>query len=103
MDRTEIVHLLTTEQAVALVKKVDRENLGKFALSIRQDAQIVGEDGKYFQGALATYLPVSRKQALGIVKSLLSATLEARGARITIREVSFPGAVGDCRPTYWIG
>ena len=100
LNHTTVTHLLTTEQAVAFVKKVDRTNSGKFCLRVRLDAQIEGKPGSIFQDGLCTYLDISRKDALHLVSGMLSATLEARGARIKIDEVQY-GA--DQKPTYWIG
>jgi hypothetical protein len=100
--QVEITHLLTTEEAIAFVRKVDRTNAGSFCLSVRLDATIADDKDSCFRDGLSTYLPLSRKQALTLVKDMLSPALEARGGRITIREVSFPGSVGDTRPTFWI-
>lgn len=99
----EVIHTLTAAEAIAFVKKVDRSNSGKFCLSVRLDAAAEGAPDKVFPDGLSHYLPLSRAQALGLVSNMLSPTLEARGARITIREVHFDGVEGcDNRPTYWI-
>ena len=100
LDYTTVTHLLTTEQAVAFVKKVDRTNSGKFYLRVRLDAQIEGKPDSIFQDGLCTYLDISRKDALQLVSGMLSAALEARGARITIDEVQYDA---DQKRTYWIG
>lgn len=100
LEYTTVTHLLTTEQAVALVKKVDRTNSGRFCLRVRLDASIEGKPDSIFKDGLCTYLNISRKDALHLVSGMLSATLEACGARITIDEVQY-GA--DQKPTYWIG
>jgi hypothetical protein len=100
MERTTITHLLTREQAIAFVKKVDRENSGHFCLRVRLDARIEGNPDRIFPDALFSYLNISRKEALRLVSDMLSPTMEARGARITIDETKFVDAE---RPTYWIG
>ena len=100
LEYTTVTHLLTTEQAVALVKKADRTNSGRFCLRVRLDAQIEGKPDSIFHDGLCTYLNISRKDALHLVSGMLSAPLEARGARITIEELRYGE---DQKPTYWIG
>ena len=100
MEHTTITHLLTREQAIAFVKKVDRENSGHFCLRVRLDARIEGKPDRIFPDALCSYLNISRKEALRLVSDMLLPTLQERGARITIDETKF---ADDKRPTYWIG
>ena len=100
LEYTTVTHLLTTEQAVALVKKVDRTNSGRFCLRVRLDAQIEGKPDSVFKDGLCSYLNISRKDALHLVSGMLSASLEARGARIAIDELRY-GA--EQKATYWIG
>lgn len=100
-EEIQIKHMLTTKEAIAFVKKVDRTNSGLFAIHLRMDAHPV-DGGKvgdtYWPQGLSTYLNISRKDALGIVTRCLSEPLEAKGARICITEVIRFG-----RTTYWIG
>ena len=97
-DRND--QFFTTAEAIAFVKKVDREASGSFCLRVRHDAMIPGTDG-YFDGALSTYLRISRKDALHIVASMLSHTIEERGGRIRI--TNYPGPEAPGKTTYWIG
>jgi len=95
-----VTHLLTTAEAIALVKKVDRTNNGKFCVHIRVDAPLVDNPERIFSGGCFTYLNISRKDALHMVTNMLTPALEARGGRIKIDEFSY--STGD-KPTYWIG
>lgn len=92
--------LLTRDEAVKLVKKVTQHSCGTFCLHVRLDAPVIGETGVYFPDGCATYLRLSRAQALSVVKDMLSPTLEGRGARIKVTKSTYPGSD---KPTYWIG
>lgn len=98
-SHTTVQHLLTTKEAIEFVKRVDRTNSGLFCVSIRLDARIVDSEASVFPDCLASYLEISRRQALRVVSNLLSPTIEARGGRITIDEVKFND---NEKPTYWI-
>ena len=99
MARTTIVHLLTTEQAKAFVKKVDRTNSGSFAIVVKLDAAIAGDETHVFPNALSGYISLSRKEALRLVSTMLSPTIEGKGGRIRLEEVRF----NECdKPCYWL-
>lgn len=91
-----IEHQFTTAEAVAFIKAAKRGS--DFALSIRNDAPIPSEPGRCFSGALCGYMTITRPQALRLAASLLSPTLEGRGARLPVRVTSYSDKL-----TYWIG
>lgn len=86
-------HLLTTKQAIRIVKKAQRV---KFLLNIRLNANT--DKGTYFEDQCASYVEISKKDALRIVSNMLSEIIEERGGRITILETTSLGCI-----QYWIG
>lgn len=63
--------LMTREQARDWIK---RAPVGTdFALSFRNDAPIEGKDGECFRSGFSGYVDMSRKTALRIIDSALSA------------------------------
>lgn len=99
MATKTIVHLLTTEQAKAFVKKVDRTNSGSFAIVVKLDAAIEGDEGHVFVNSLSGYINLSRKEALRLVSTMLSPTIEGKGGRIRLEEVWFDRSD---KPCYWL-
>lgn len=94
--------LLTTEEAVRLVKRSERER-AKFCLSVRCDAHVVDKEDHVFPNGCHHYLSLSRADALDLVSNLLSKTLEDRGGRIRIRKQVYTIVGEETRTTYWIG
>ncbi len=89
---------LTTTQAVTAIRTAPTGS--RFALHVRADLPVAGAPGHVFAGAGATYLNISRNDALKVVKGLVSPALEARGARIPIT-TRYWGATNNC--TIWVG
>jgi len=96
MSSTEKTMELTTAEAVALVKRAERLR-ATFAIHIRGNAPIAGDPDRMFPDGLHTYLNIARKDAMHLAETLLSPTLEARGARISVTERHGY----DNRITYW--
>jgi hypothetical protein len=96
--------LCTREEAAKLVRLSERQR-ARWYLSVRLDTPLLEKDGTptehVFRDCLATYLEVSRKEALRIVGEL-SAIAEEKGARIRVTE-TLSGFPGDLRTQYWIG
>lgn len=95
MADTEKTLELTTAEAVALVKKAERQR-ATFAVHIRANAPVAGDSERVFLDGLHTYLNISRKDAMHLAKTLLSPVLEARGARLLITERHYSNRI-----TYW--
>jgi hypothetical protein len=83
-----------------------------FNVSIRIDLPIEGKPDRIFPDAGASYIGVSKKEALRLVRDLMSETLEAKGARLPIRcydrESYRPSRGGEPMgkrmvTSYWIG
>jgi len=88
---------LTTTEAVALVKRSERER-AEWALLVGFSAYLPNNPEQHYPYGCTTYLSLSRADALHIVQRCLSPTLEEKGARIkVVRRVS-----GE-RVTYWLG
>lgn len=103
MDTDDQVMALTTAEAVALVKRAERER-ARICLHVRFDALVVDKPEHVYPDACAHFVELSRKDALELVSNALSATMEAKGARIPMSRSVRPGHEGD-RPSviYWIG
>jgi hypothetical protein len=99
----ETIHLLTTEEAIKLVKRAERLR-AKFCLHVRVDAPVVDKENHVFPDGCHHALDLSRKDALDLVSNMLGKTLEDRGGRIRIRETEWT-LIGEKTPriTYWIG
>lgn len=85
---------LTREEAVKVLKRAPKGT--KFYLHYRGDA--AAGEGKIYPGGLSGAISISKKQALKLVKELLSDSLEKRGGRIPINIQS-----GEGWAFYWIG
>jgi hypothetical protein len=93
--------LLTTAEAVALVKRSERER-GSWALHVRADARIKDDPEHVFRDGLAHYLTLSRADALQLVSKWMSPKTEEKGGRILVKRIQAPSGKGF-RVTYWIG
>lgn len=96
------VHLLTTEEAVKLVKRSERFR-AKFCLHVRIDALLATDAKRVFSDGCSSYLDISRADALHLASTLLCAALEARGGRIRICERVYKREDSPACTTYWIG
>lgn len=94
--------LLTTAEAVALVKRSERTR-ARFNLHVRLDAAVEGKPDHVFESGLHSYLRLSRADALHLVKGLLSEALEAKGGRIRIVEHRYENGINGPETVYWIG
>jgi hypothetical protein len=90
--------LLTTEEAVALIKRAERVKGTRFYAHMRFDAPIVDKPDRIFPYGCHAALELSKRDALKAASTMLSKTLEERGARIcmTKRTSAYDGAV-----SYW--
>lgn len=79
---------LTAAEAVKFVKNAT----GKVRFQVRIEAYLPCGEGQHFPGM--TYLSISRADMLKIIPDICSPTLEARGAKVTLR-LSAPGQYGD--------
>jgi hypothetical protein len=97
--------LLTTAQAVRLVKQAERTRGTRLMLRVRIDTPIDGEPDKVFRDGAFGSVELSKAQALKLVSTMLSPGLEKRGARIRVS--SYDRTEGDIlrneAPIYWIG
>lgn len=99
LKRTEEVLLLTTAEAVTLVKRSERER-ARIYLHVWIDAAVEGGPDHIVQDGLCSHLELSRAGAKKLVSTLLSPILEAKGGRIRVLRLTWEG---DPHPTYWIG
>lgn len=74
---------LTTEEAKKLIRNAP--NGSSFNLTVRIDLPIADKPDRIFPDAGATWLKLSRADALELVSKLLPDVLQERGARIPIR------------------
>lgn len=93
-----VFHKFTTVEALQFLRRAPKGS--KFALSVRLDAVIEDNDNQVFPDGCATWLNLSRTEALAIAGRMLSSTLEAKGGRIPMRTTrsSF-----DLATTFWLG
>lgn len=89
----------TREQALALVRKSDREQ-ARWCLSVRLDARIQDKPDRVYPDGLGTWVQVSRAEAKRLITDMLSETLEGRGGRIHIRKRT--PQYEKSKATYWI-
>jgi hypothetical protein len=92
--------LLTTEEAIALVKRSERER-ATWALHVRGDAAIVDQPEKVYRGGLSHYLNLSRGDALKLATNMLHKGVEEKGGRIRVVRREYTGVAHGV--TYWIG
>ena len=83
LRRNENIYKATRAEAEKIIKAA--KSGASFNLSIRMDLPIEGDDEHYFRDGGATYLPISKKEALRLTRDLLSDVMESRGARLRIR------------------
>jgi hypothetical protein len=97
-SKTEL--LLTSADAVNYVKRAPTGT--RFCLHVRNNAPVVDAEGnatdRQFTGVCATYVKLSRADAVRILGDYLSEALQARGARISLTDRTY-----DTRRTIWIG
>jgi hypothetical protein len=111
MDRyNEVTLTATREQAQAIIKRA--KGGSTFNVSISMDLLVEGKPDHVFRDGGASYLSVSKAEMLRLIDSLLSETMEAKGARLRLRHYDRmswkrgkPGHAGkDVLVTsYWIG
>lgn len=89
---------VTKSEGLALVSRSERER-AHWCLSVRLDARVADKPDSIYPDGLASYLNISRAQASALIGSLLSDTLEAKGARIRIRKTQYRE---DYKVVYWI-
>lgn len=90
----------TTQSAIDLIKKAPKGSF--FALHVRVDAPMEGKEDRVFRDGCATYLMLTRRQALKMVTDMLTNTLESMGGRIPITTSQGIGSMAN-ETTYWIG
>ncbi|QRE00454.1 hypothetical protein [Burkholderia phage BCSR52] len=94
--------LLTAEEAEAFIKRAPAGT--EFCLSVRLDAAIADKPGHVYPDAIATYLSLSRAQALHIAASGLRDSMEEKNARFTMYSASRFDYRRDRKSwTLWIG
>ena len=81
--QNEKTYNATREEAQKIIKAAKAGST--FNVSIRMDLPIEGDAEHVFRDGGASYLPISRKEALRLARDLVSETLESRGARLRIR------------------
>lgn len=81
--KNEQIYNATREEAQKIIKAAKAG--ATFNVSIRMDLPIEGQEGHCFRDGGASYLPLSKKEALRLIHDLVSDTLEERGARLRIR------------------
>lgn len=99
-DTNEKRFKLTTAEAVAFIRRQPART--RFNLSVRIDAPLVDSEDEYFRDACASYMPLTRPDAIRLVGSILTDTLEGRGGRIPVRTYDSTIA-GETRNVVWIG
>jgi hypothetical protein len=95
-----IKHTLTTKDAVKFIKAAPTG--AKFAIHVRIDLPVAGEEGVVFPDGGTGHLRISRKEAVSFVSRMLSETLEKRGGRIPLSVHEYEVADRLYR-TLWIG
>lgn len=100
-DDLEEQLLLTTAEAVGLVKRAEREKGTRFLVMLRLDAGIAGKPDLIYSDGCYSSLRLSRAEALGLVERMLNPVLEAKGGRIRMmkRTSRFPGR--EDLVSYW--
>ncbi len=96
--------LFTRVEAQAFIRR--QPSGTEYVVSIRIDAPLDGEEKTYLPDALASYVDVSRNEAVRLVHRLLFDALEARGARLPVRlDIDDYGVSSGRKPsrTVWIG
>lgn len=91
---------LTRADAVSMLRRAPPGS--RFAVHIRGDAAIEGDDEHVIPGGLRGHVGVSRKEAMRIAGEMVSEAHEVRGARVPVCIHTFHGASGSS-VTYWIG
>jgi N-acetylmuramic acid 6-phosphate (MurNAc-6-P) etherase len=84
---TEI--LCTSAEAVAMIKNAPAGS--QFAVIVMSDAPIIGQPGRVYPHVCSGTVDLSRRAAQKLVLNMLSAALEAKGARIRMRWDIGPG------------
>lgn len=108
MERTNDRKFKATRAEAQKILKAAKAG-STFNVSIRIDLPIEGDDEHVFQDGGASYLPVSKKEAVRLASDLLSEMLESRGGRLPIRcydrEAYKRGSSLEKRiiTSYWIG
>lgn len=92
-------HILTRAEALAMLKRAPSGS--RFLVAVRAELPIVDNPTKIFPGFAC--VSVSRAEAIRIADSLLSETLEQRGARLSIRVSTRESEVIGSRTYYHIG
>ena len=83
MDRTTIKHILTTAEAIKLIKKAPKGS--RFMLGVSPELPIEGEPGRVFPGYACLF--ISRAEFIKVVTDCLRG-FEARGGRVSIEETN---------------
>jgi hypothetical protein len=81
--QNEKTYHATREEAQKIIKAAKAGST--FSVSIRMDLPIEGDSEHVFRDGGASYLTISRKEALRLARDLVSEILESRGARLKIR------------------
>lgn len=104
-DSVKKVMLLTTEEAIELVKRSERVKGSRFAVYVRLDAHIENAPDHVFPDGCSSYVSLSKSEALRLVSNTLSPVLEKRGGRIRITEHRSDNTALKMADTvtYWIG
>jgi hypothetical protein len=105
-NRNENTYHATRAEAEKLIKSAKAGS--QFNLSVRVDLQIADDPDHIYPDGGASYMPLSKKEALRLVNSLLSETMEKeKNARLRIRTYereSYSSKQGTRMVTiYWIG
>lgn len=77
-------HILTRADALAMLKRAPSGS--RFLVAVRAELPIVDNPTRCFPGFAC--VSVSRAEAIKVANDLLSETLEQRGARLSIRELT---------------
>lgn len=90
-------YTLTAKEAAALAK---RQPAGtKFCFHVWSNAPVAGNENQMFTDGVTGSLSASRAACVAYLEKCLTSTLEARGARVKVREYV---GVGEQR-YFWVG
>lgn len=98
--------LLTTQEAIALVKRAERAKGTRFFVYVRADAPLADKPGRVFPEGCFASLELSKAEALDLLSRFLTSELEVRGGRIPITTYDYPGEdalMAGIPSIYWIG
>jgi predicted aspartyl protease len=107
LRKNENTYSATRAEAEKIIKRAKPGSL--FYVAIRTDLRFNGDEEKYFRDAGASYVSISKSEALRLAADLLSEVMEERGARLPIRSYVRDGykrgsTTEKCwRTIYWIG